>query len=85
MFIDVILWFIFGVLVGLFATLKLYKGDSRQLITLLLLGIIGALVGGVFGQMLSSGHANFNVLPVLISITGAIILIGFYKNISPQN
>lgn len=68
---------------------RMIAEDKRELPTLMLLGIVGGIVGGAIGIMLhlqSSSHAsNFSIVAFVISMVGAVGLIGLYKNISPQN
>lgn len=84
MFISIILWFIFGVAAGIGATMLLYRGDSKQIVPLVTLGIVGGLIGGSFGQIMASTQTDFNMLTPLVSLFGAALLIGLYKNISPS-
>jgi uncharacterized membrane protein YeaQ/YmgE (transglycosylase-associated protein family) len=85
MFLSIILWFIFGLMTGLGAVSFLYKGDKRQVVPLITLGIVGGLIGGSFGQIITSTQADFRLLTPVISLMGAVLLIGLYKNISPQS
>lgn len=85
MFISIILWFVFGMVAGIGATTLLYKGDNKQVVPLIILGTVGALVGGSFGQIMARSQAEFNPLSPIISLIGAIALISLYKNISPQS
>lgn len=83
MMVGIVLWFLLGIVTGILLAFILYKG-GRQVMPLTVLGVVGALIGGSFGQILSA-QSRFNVATVFISILGALILIAFYKNISPQN
>jgi uncharacterized membrane protein YeaQ/YmgE (transglycosylase-associated protein family) len=84
MILSVTLWFLFGVAIGLLVAFIAYK-NSKDIGSLVLLGIIGALVGGSFGQILNNSQPGFNFVALIIATLGAIVLIGWYKNISPQS
>ncbi len=79
---GIILWIIFGALVGWVAS-KIMKTDQEQgAILNIVVGIIGALIGGwvmsFFGQ---SGVTGFNIWSFLVALLGAIVLIGIVRAI----
>lgn len=84
MLLGIILWFLLGILTGLIFSLTLYR-SGKQTMALIVLGVIGALIGGAFSQMLSQAQTSFNIATVFISTLGALLLIVFYRNISPQS
>lgn len=84
MIVSVGLWFLFGIAIGLAVAVIAYK-NSKDLGSLITLGIIGSLVGGSFGQIISSTQQGFNFIALIIAVLGALTLISLYKNISPQN
>ncbi len=85
MFLSITLWLIFGLIAGLVAVTFIYNGDRRQLFPLITLGVVGGLIGGSFGQIITNTQADFRLLTPVVSLIGAVLLIGLYKNISPQN
>ncbi len=77
---GIILWIIFGALVGWIASL-IMKTDAQQGALLnIIVGIIGAVLGGwvmnFFGQ---SGTSGFNIYSFVVAILGACILIAIVK------
>ena len=77
---GIILWIIFGGLVGWVASLIL-KTDAQQGIVLnIVIGIIGAVLGGwlmsVFGK---SGVGGFNLYSFVVALLGAMVLIVIIK------
>lgn len=73
---GIILWIVFGALVGWIASL-IMKTDSQQGALLnIIIGVVGAVVGGwlmsFFGE---SGVTGFNVYSFLIALFGAVVLI----------
>lgn len=75
-----ILWIIFGGLVGWVASLVM-KTDAQQGIMLnIIVGIIGAIVGGTLMNFLGqSVVTGFNAYSFLVAIFGAVILIAVVK------
>lgn len=78
---GVIGWIIFGLIVGIIAKLLMPGNDPGGFIITILLGIAGSLLGGWIGRalgMYGPGHpAGF-----LMSILGAIVLLGLYRVIT---
>lgn len=77
---GIILWIIFGALVGWIASL-IMKTDAQQGMFLnIVVGIIGALLGGwlmsIFGK---SGVTGFNIYSFLVSLLGAVVLIAIVR------
>jgi len=71
---GIILWIIFGALVGWIASAIMKTRES--LIMNIVVGIVGALIGGWIMSMLgSTGVTGFNIYSFLVAILGSIILI----------
>ena len=77
---GIILWIIFGGLVGWIASLIMKTNAQQGIFLNILVGIVGALVGGwlmsFFGK---SGVGGFNLYSFLVALLGAVILIGIVK------
>lgn len=73
---GIILWIIFGALVGWVASL-IMKTDSRQGPLLnIIVGIVGAVIGGWIMSLLGeSGTTGFNIYSFLVALLGAVVLI----------
>lgn len=79
---GILLWIIFGALVGWIASI-IMKTDAEQGPFLnIIVGIIGAVLGGwimnFFGQ---SGTTGFNIYSFVVALIGAIVLIAIVKAI----
>lgn len=79
---GILLWIIFGALVGWIASL-IMKTDAEQGVVInIVVGIVGALIGGFlmnfFGQ---TGITGFNLYSLLVAIIGAIVLLAFVRAI----
>lgn len=77
---DIILWILFGALVGWVASL-IMKTDAQQGVVLnIVVGIVGAVLGGwlmnFFGK---SGATGFNLYSFIVALLGAVVLIVIVK------
>lgn len=78
----IILWIIFGALVGWVASL-IMKTDAEQGALLnIIVGIVGALIGGfIMNNLGGAGTTGFNLYSFLVALLGAVILIAIVKAI----
>lgn len=77
---DIIIWIIFGGIVGWVASL-IMKTDAQQGIILnVLVGIIGAFLGGFIMNLFDKGGvAGFNLYSFIVALIGAVVLIWIVK------
>jgi uncharacterized membrane protein YeaQ/YmgE (transglycosylase-associated protein family) len=78
---DLLLWIVFGGIVGWVASL-IMRTDSQQGIFLnIVVGIIGTFLGGWLMQVLNinQGVTGFNLSSFFVSLTGAVVLIVLVK------
>ncbi len=69
-----------GLIVGVLAKLIMPGKDPGGLIVTILLGIVGALVGGYIGSFLGWGKvAGFDFQSLLLAIGGAVLLLILYR------
>lgn len=79
---GIILWILFGALVGWVASLIMKTDHEQGAILNIVVGIVGALLGGWGATLLGWGTVNgFNLYSFLVSLAGAIVLIGVVKAI----
>lgn len=73
---EILLWIIFGGLVGWVASL-IMKTDAQQGIVLnIVVGIVGAVIGGwLMNVMGKSGVEGFNIYSFIVALLGACVLI----------
>jgi len=75
---GIILWIIFGALAGWIASAIMGSGEG--LVMDIVIGIVGAIVGGwlmsFFGK---TGVTGFNLYSLLVAILGAIVLIAIVR------
>jgi len=80
---GIILWIIFGALVGWIASL-IMKTDSEQGPMLnIIVGVIGAVIGGFIMSLIGeSGVGGFDLYSFLVALLGACALIAAVKALS---
>lgn len=77
---GIIAWIILGALAGWIAS-KIAGTDAEQgWLANIVVGIIGALIGGfVFDLLGGSGVTGFNLWSLLVAVLGALILLSILK------
>lgn len=77
---GIIAWIILGGLAGWIASMFAKTNESMGIFANIVVGIIGALIGGfVFGLFGGSGVNGFNLYSLLVAIIGAFILLSIIK------
>lgn len=72
-------WIIFGLIIGVLAKLLMPGRDPGGFIITILLGIAGSVLGGFVGRALGLYGPDQRVAGWIVSILGAIILLGIYR------
>ncbi|GGO74691.1 GlsB/YeaQ/YmgE family stress response membrane protein [Bowmanella pacifica] len=73
-------WIIMGLIVGVLAKWIMPGKDPGGLIVTIIIGIVGAFVGGFIASLLGfGGFSGFNLYSVLISVGGALLLLYLYR------
>jgi len=73
---SLITWIIFGGIVGWLASILMGKNGGMGILANILVGIIGAMVGGAIAGMIGlEGVSGFNVSSFIIAMAGSILLI----------
>lgn len=71
---NILLWIVFGALAGWIASLLV--GKNQGLLTNIVVGVIGALLGGwLFDQFGGQGVTGFNLSSLLVAVVGAVVLL----------
>jgi len=73
-------WIVFGLIVGIIAKLLMPGRDPGGFIITALLGIAGAVVGGMIGRM-AGFYGPGEAAGYLMSIVGAMILLFLYHKV----
>lgn len=77
---GIILWIIFGGLVGWVASMVMKTNAQMGLLANIVVGVIGAVLGGFVMSLIGgSGVTGFNLYSFLIALLGAVVLIWIVK------
>jgi uncharacterized membrane protein YeaQ/YmgE (transglycosylase-associated protein family) len=73
--INLILWLLFGALVGWLASIVMRTDGQQGALLNIVVGIIGAMIGGFLlgGPTINSN--TFNLTALLVSFVGAVVLL----------
>jgi uncharacterized membrane protein YeaQ/YmgE (transglycosylase-associated protein family) len=74
-------WILFGLIVGIVAKLIMPGPDPGGMIVTILLGIVGALIGGFIGRMLG-WYGEGDPVGFIMAVIGAIVVLFGYRKIS---
>jgi len=74
-------WILFGLIVGALAKLVMPGRDPGGLVVTILLGIVGALVGGFIGRLLGLYQRGESAGFIMATI-GAIVILFIYRRIA---
>ncbi len=75
---SVIGWIVLGLVSGFIAS-KLVNKEGEGFFLDIVLGIVGAFVGGfVFAQFGAAGVTGFNLYSMLVAVLGAVIVLFIY-------
>jgi uncharacterized membrane protein YeaQ/YmgE (transglycosylase-associated protein family) len=83
MAMNIILWILFGALVGWIASLIMRTDADQGAVANIIIGIIGAFIGGAIARMFGAeGVGGFNLGSLIVAILGACLLIFFIRMLS---
>ena len=76
---GIITWIIFGLIAGAIAKFIMPGNQGMGWLMTIILGIVGAFVGGWIGSMLGWGTVNeFDIKSVLLAVVGALLVLWIY-------
>lgn len=82
--INIILWIVFGAIAGFIAD-AIDKSISLSWPERIVVGIVGAFVGGLLtnlvttGTIAITGSNDFNIISVIIAVVGGLVSLFVYK------
>ena len=79
---DILLWIVLGLVAGFLASVVM-RGGGYGLIGDIIVGIVGALLGGwLFSLLGAGGVTGFNLWSIFVAFVGACLLIGLLRLLS---
>ena len=79
---SIIAWLILGLVAGFIAS-KLINRSGEGLVLDIVLGVVGALVGGfVFNALGGSGVTGLNLWSLFVSVVGAVVVLVLYHAVA---
>lgn len=79
---SILAWIVLGLVAGFIAS-KIINKSGSGLILDLVLGIVGAVVGGfLFQQFGAAGVTGLNLYSLLVAIVGAVVVLVIYHAIA---
>jgi len=79
---SIIGWIVLGLIAGFIAS-KLVNKQGEGLLLDIVLGIVGAVVGGfLFNQLGAAGVTGFNVYSMFVAVVGAVIVLVIYHAVA---
>lgn len=79
---GILSWIIFGLIAGIIAKLIMPGKKNVGIIVTIILGIVGAVVGGYISTFFGFGKVDgFNFGSVVVAVTGAIVVLYIYNKV----
>jgi uncharacterized membrane protein YeaQ/YmgE (transglycosylase-associated protein family) len=77
---NIIAWIVFGLIAGVIAKLIVPGKDPGGFIVTILLGVVGAIVGGWIGTAAGfTPVTGFNLGGMVVAVLGAVLLLLVYR------
>jgi uncharacterized membrane protein YeaQ/YmgE (transglycosylase-associated protein family) len=75
---GIIAWLILGLIAGFIAS-RIVNHTGSGLVMDIVLGVIGALVGGfIFSFFGAAGVTGFNIYSMIVAVVGAVVVLWLY-------
>ena len=82
---SILAWIVLGLIAGFIAS-KIYVGSGQGILMDIVLGIVGAVVGGYLFDMIGAGGiTGFNIWSMLVAIVGAVLVLWIYHAVSGRS
>ena len=79
MVMDILGLIVVGLIIGALARLLKPGKQSMSILATMLLGVVGALIGGFIASLFGTGDIfELNVLGFILAVVAAFILVGIY-------
>ncbi|MCW9035316.1 MAG: GlsB/YeaQ/YmgE family stress response membrane protein [Rhodospirillales bacterium] len=80
---GILSWIVLGLIAGIIAKVIMPGKDGGGLFMTILLGVVGAMVGGFISTTLGFGTVTgaFNLVSIFIAVGGALVVLFIYNKI----
>ena len=79
---SIIGWLVLGLIAGFIAS-KLYAGSGQGVLLDIVLGIVGAFVGGfLFSLIGATPVTGFNLYSMFVAVVGAVVVLWLYRTLA---
>jgi uncharacterized membrane protein YeaQ/YmgE (transglycosylase-associated protein family) len=75
---DILLWIVFGLVVGVVAKFLMPGNDPGGIFVTILLGIVGATLGGWIGRVMGM-YREGEPAGFIMAVVGAVVLLVLYR------
>ena len=81
--VNIVVWLIVGAIAGWLASIVMKTNQSQGLVTDIIVGIVGAFIGGFVLNLLGvgGGVTGLNIASILTAFIGAVILLAILRYI----
>lgn len=80
-----LVWIVFGLIAGAIAKFIMPGKDPGGFIVTILIGIVGAVVGGYLGtRFFNVGVTGFNIESMAVAVGGSLLLLFVYRLITKK-
>lgn len=79
---DILLWIVFGLVVGIVAKFLMPGRDPGGMILTIVLGVVGAMLGGWLGRVLGL-YREGEAAGFIMAVVGAVIVLALYRLVLP--
>jgi len=80
---DILLWLVFGLVVGIVAKLIMPGNDPGGIVLTMVLGIVGAMLGGWIGRVMGL-YREGDAAGFIMAVVGAVVILGIYRLVIPN-
>ena len=77
---NILLWILLGAIAGWLASLVMKTRKEQGLLMDIVVGIVGAVLGGwIFGLFGAQGVSGFNLSSLIVAFVGAVVLLAILR------
>jgi uncharacterized membrane protein YeaQ/YmgE (transglycosylase-associated protein family) len=81
---SILIWLVFGLVVGVIAKLLVPGRDPGGAIVTILIGVVGSFIGGGISYLLFGAQQPYQPAGWIMSILGAIVLLLIYRKLASR-